>query len=103
MAQCQRGRREDGDWRARITLTGKDVEDDVGGVDVVGDRFGTRGLECRQSVGERSGQNVDHLPIAMVHAGELALARAPSTPAAPILEGRASFRRAPGLRTSAGT
>ena len=38
MAQHQRGRREDGDWRPRITptasipLTGKDIEDDIGAI-----------------------------------------------------------------------
>ena len=44
MVQCQRRRREDGGRRARITLAGKDVEDDVGGVEAVSDRFGARGL-----------------------------------------------------------
>ena len=53
MAQRQRGRREDGGWRAGITLTRKDVEDDIGGVDAVGDRFGARGLDRRQP--ERTG------------------------------------------------
>jgi hypothetical protein len=37
MAQRQRGRREDGDGRRGIALTGQDVEDDVSGVDAVGD------------------------------------------------------------------
>jgi len=47
VAQCQRCRCEDRGWRPGITLTSKDVEDDVGGVDAVGDRFGARGLDRR--------------------------------------------------------
>jgi hypothetical protein len=41
MAQSERGRRDDGDRRAGIALAGENVEDDVGGVDAVGERFGT--------------------------------------------------------------
>jgi len=48
MAQCQRGRREDGDRRAGIALTGEDVENDIGGMNAVGDRLGTGSLDRRQ-------------------------------------------------------
>src|SRR5260370_1359956 len=51
---------------------GQDVEKDVGGVDAVGARLGTGGLDRRQPVGEHRGEDVDHLPIAVVGAGELA-------------------------------
>ena len=87
MAQCQRGRREDGDWRPRITLTGKDVEDDIGRVDAVGDRFGARGLDRRQSVGEHRGEDVDHLPIAIVGTGEFAPHAFHRRRQHPVLEG----------------
>ena len=53
MAQRQRGRCEDGGWRAGITVARKDIEDDIGGVDAMGDRFGARGLDRRQP--ERTG------------------------------------------------
>ena len=72
MAQCQRGRREDGDRRAGIALAGQDVENDIGGVDAVVDRFGAGGLDCRQPIGEHRGQDIDHLPIAVIDAGKLA-------------------------------
>ena len=48
MAQRQRGRGEDRGRRAGITLAGEDVEDDVGGMDAVCDRFGTSRLYRRQ-------------------------------------------------------
>ena len=72
MAQYQRGRREDGGRRAGIALAGKDVEDDVGGVDAVGDRFGASGFDSRQPISEHRSEDVDHLPIAIVGTGELA-------------------------------
>ena len=102
MAQCQRSRRENRGWRAWITLAGEDVEDDVGGVDAVGDRLGAGGLNRGQSVGEHCGEDVDHLPIAVIDAGELAphaLHRGRNTQS---LNG-APLRRAPGLRASTGT
>ena len=46
MAQCQRGRREDGDRRAGIALAGEDVENDIGGMNAVGDRFRTSRLDA---------------------------------------------------------
>jgi hypothetical protein len=64
--------REDGDRRAGIASAGQDVEDDVGGMDAVGDRLGTDRLDRRQAVGEYRGEDVDHLPVAVVGAGELA-------------------------------
>jgi hypothetical protein len=72
VALCQRGRREDGGRWARITLAGEDVDDDICRVDALSNRFGTGGLDRRQPVGERRGEYVDHLPIAVVGAGELA-------------------------------
>jgi hypothetical protein len=45
VAQRQRGRREDGGRRTGIPLARKDVEDDIGGVDALRDRFSTGGLQ----------------------------------------------------------
>ena len=58
--------------RAGIALAGENVEDDVGGVDAVGECLGAGGLDRWQPVGEHCGEDVDHLPIAVVGAGELA-------------------------------
>ena len=89
MAQRQRRRREDRGRRAGIALAGEDVEDDVGGVDAVGDRLGAGGLDRRQPVGEHRGEDVDHLPIAVVGAGELAPHALHRGRQHPVLEGRA--------------
>ena len=41
-------------------------------MDAVGECLGAGGLDRRQPVGEHRGEDVDHLPIAVVGAGELA-------------------------------
>ena len=56
MAQCQRGRREDRGRRPGIALTGEDVENDIGGMNAVSDRFRTSRLDRRQPVGEHRGE-----------------------------------------------
>jgi hypothetical protein len=68
----------------------------------VGDRFGAGGLDRRQPVGEHRGEDVDHLPIAIVGAGELAPHALHRRRQHPVLEGCA-VRKAPGLRASTGT
>jgi hypothetical protein len=85
--QC--GRREDLGWRAWVALAGEDVEDDIGGVDAVGDRLGAGGLDRGQSVREDRGEDVDHLPIAVVGAGEPAPHAFHRSRQHPILEGGA--------------
>jgi hypothetical protein len=72
MAQHQRGRREDGGGRAGIALAAQDVDNDVGRVDALRDRLGAGRLDGRQPVGEHRGEDVDHLPIAVLGAGKLA-------------------------------
>ena len=42
------------------------------GVDAVVDRLSAGGLDRRQPIGEHHGQDIDHLPIAVIDAGELA-------------------------------
>ena len=70
MPQCQRSRRHDVGWWGGLTLPSQDVEHDIGGMDAVGDRLGTGRLDGRQTVGQNSVEDVDHLPIAIVGAGE---------------------------------
>jgi hypothetical protein len=69
---ASRGRREDVGGPARIARPSEDIEDDVGGMTAVGNRPGTGRLNRRQPVGEYRREDVDHLPIAIVGAGELA-------------------------------
>src|SRR5262249_35026311 len=71
MTQCQRGGREDVDWRAWSWRAGQKVEEEVGRVEALRDRFGASCLDCWQPVGEHRGENVDHLPITVIDAGEL--------------------------------
>jgi hypothetical protein len=47
MSQRQSSRCEDRDRRAGIALAGQDVEDNIGGMNTVADRFGTGGLDGR--------------------------------------------------------
>jgi hypothetical protein len=47
MAQRQRSRRKNRGWGAWIALAGQNVEDDVGGMDALGDRFGAGCLDRR--------------------------------------------------------
>src|SRR5882724_4185974 len=72
MAQCQRRRGKDVGWWRRITLAGQDIENDIGGMDAVGDRLGTGRLDGGQTVSQNRVEDVDHLPIAIVGTGELA-------------------------------
>src|SRR5919106_848518 len=53
-------------WRARMLRTTSAEWT------LVRDRFGAGRLDRRQPIGEHCGQDVDHLPIALVGAGELA-------------------------------
>ena len=52
-------------------------------------RFGAGGLDRRQPVGQHRGQDVDHLPIAVVGAGELAADPSSRGRQHPVLERRA--------------
>ena len=72
MAQCQRRRGKDVGWRRRITLAGQDVENDIGGMDAVGNCLGAGCFDGWQAVGQNRVEDVDHLPITIVGAGELA-------------------------------
>ena len=52
-------------------MPSQDVEHDIGGMDAVTERFGTGGLNCRQSVGQHRVEDVDHLSIAVISARKL--------------------------------
>src|ERR1700730_14981051 len=87
MTQCQRRWSEDVGWRRRITLAGQDVEHDIGGMNAVSDRLGASRLDGEQTVSQNRVENVDHLPIAIVGAGELAPYTLDRCGEYPVLEG----------------
>ncbi|SFN03347.1 hypothetical protein SAMN05192568_11155, partial [Methylobacterium pseudosasicola] len=72
MAQPQALRRQDGDGCSGLALPGEDVEDDIGRVHALAQRFGTGGLDRAQPVAQHGGEDLDHLPVAVGRAGELA-------------------------------
>ncbi len=75
------------------SLAGEDVEDDVGGVDAVGERLGAGRLDRCQAVGEHHGQDVDHLAVAVCGAGEPAPDALDRRGEDPVLERRAVAQR----------
>ena len=72
MTERQCGRRHDvGRWGG-FTLTGQDIENDIGGMDAVTERFGTGRFHRGQTVSQHRVEDVDHLSIAVIDAGKLA-------------------------------
>jgi hypothetical protein len=63
-------------------------------MDAVGKRLGAGGLDRRQPVGQHRGEDIDHLPIAIVGAGELAPHALHGGRQHPVLERRAIAQRA---------
>ena len=74
---------------ARIALARQNVEDDIGRMDALGERLNASRLDRRQSVGEHRGEDFDHLPVAVVGAGELAPHPIERRRQHPVLERRA--------------
>ncbi len=56
---------EDVGWWRRIALASQDVENDIGGMDAVGERLGAGGFDGGQAVGQHRVEDIDHLPIAV--------------------------------------
>ena len=69
-------------------LTVPDVEHDISGMDTVSDRLGTGRFDSRQTIGQHRVEDIDHLPIAIVGAGELASDPLDRGRQHPVLEGR---------------
>jgi hypothetical protein len=100
MAQLQRSRNVNrGRWR-RLAPPGENVEDDIGGMDALGQGLGAGGLDGGQAVAEHGGE---YLPVAIVAASELApypfkigrqhpILERSSVPQSPRLAGGASLR-----------
>ena len=57
---------------ARLARRARMLRIDVGGVDALAQRLRAGRLDRRQPVAQHRGEDVDHLPVAVVGAGELA-------------------------------
>ncbi len=75
-------------------MPSQNVEHDIGGMDAVTERFGTGGFHSRESIDEYRVEDVDHLPIAVLGAGQLAPHTLYRGRQNPVLEGRAIARGA---------
>ena len=73
----------------RFALPGQDVHDHVGRVDALTIASLTGRLDRGQAIAEHGGEDVDHLPVAVVGAGELAPDALDRGGQDPVLEGRA--------------
>ena len=70
-----------------------DVDDDVSRRDALDQRLGTGALDRRQSVAEHHGEDLRHLPVAVVGACELAADAIDRLRQHPVLERRAVAQR----------
>jgi hypothetical protein len=68
-------------------LAGQDVENDIGGMNAVSERLGAGRFDRRQTIRQYRVEDVDHLPIAIVGAGELASDPLDRSRQHPVLEG----------------
>src|SRR3954465_13878949 len=65
VAQPQRVRRGDRDGRVGFTAPGQDVDDNVGGMDALTQRFQASRLDGWQTIAQHGGEDVDHLAVAV--------------------------------------
>jgi len=94
MSQPQRVRGQDRRRRPRIAAPRQDVEDDIGGMDAVGERFGAGRLHGSQTIGEHGGKHLHHLAIAVVRALQLAPNTLQAGRQQPVFERSAVAQRA---------
>lgn len=89
------------DWR-KVLLPGQDVDDDIGGMNAVRQSLCAGRIDREQSVRQHSGEDLHHLPVAIVAAAQFAPdpiqpdGRAQSRKGAPFLS-------APGFLARTGT
>ena len=86
-----------------LALPRQDVQDDVGGMDALAQGLGAGGLDRRQAIAQHGGEDVDHLPVAIVGCRPACAAPAPALAGSIQSLNGAPFRSAPGLRASTGT
>jgi hypothetical protein len=63
----------DGEWWRWFTMTGQNVQNNTGGMNTVRKRLGTGSFHGLQPVSQNSCEDIDHLPIAIRLAFQLAL------------------------------
>jgi hypothetical protein len=96
MAQLQRFRSVNhGRWW-RLAPPSENVQDDIGGMDALGQGLSAGGFDGGQAVAEHGGEYLHHLPVAIVAAGELAPYPLKAGWQHPILE-RSSIPQSPRL------
>jgi hypothetical protein len=69
MAQLLRSVNHGRRWR--LAPPGENVDDDIGGMDALGQGLSTGGFDGGQAIAEHGSKNLDHLPVAIVAASEL--------------------------------
>lgn len=79
----------DGHGHGGVALPGQNVENDVGRMHALAQSLGASRFHRRKPIAEYGGQNRDHLPTAIIAAGELAPDLFDADGQYPILEGRA--------------
>src|SRR6516164_5189350 len=79
-------RHDVGRWSG-FALTSQDVEHDIGGMDAMTEGFGTGGFHRGQTVSQHRVEDVDHLSIAIVGAGQPAPDPLDRCRQHPVLEG----------------
>ena len=80
-----------------LMAAGERIQDDVSAGDPGFERFRTGRLDSSQAVGENGGEDLDHLPVAVVAAFQLAPDAIDVTPGSTQSLNGAPFRSAPGF------
>ena len=92
MAQAQGIGRHDRDRCRRLAAPGQDVDDHVGGVDALPQSVRAGGFDGGQSVTQHRGEDLDHLPVAVLNGRELAPDPVDRTGQDPRMAGRAVWK-----------
>jgi hypothetical protein len=88
MNETQVGRGHDGRGRPRIAAPRQNVENDVGGMDPLAQRLGAGRFDFGHAVGQHGGENLDHLPVAIIGARKPATNPLQGAGQNPVLERR---------------
>ena len=71
MTKFQGIRRRDGQRLNDLSMTRQDVQDHIGGVDTFIERFRASGLDGWQTIAQYRGEDLDHLPVAIIAPAKL--------------------------------
>lgn len=84
--------KQQGRWRG-VAPAGEDVDDDRRGMDAMIKRFAASGFDNLKAVPWNTGQDLDHLPITVIAALQLAPDRGHGGGQGPVPEGRTIAQR----------